>query len=107
MEPACKHLYIFLLWYALSVPFYLTSHHLKSNNLLFYIKTIFAKLVSFEPGGLNSVKKNPGGGCYPLTGCFVYRNGLFFTKQWLKTYFPNVNLSEVLFVTHFLYGFQT
>jgi hypothetical protein len=42
---------------------------------------IFLMLVSFEPGGLNSVKKNPGGGCYPLTGYFVYRNGLSFIKQ--------------------------
>ncbi len=34
MELACKALYIFLLWYALSGPFYLTSYHLTSKNLL-------------------------------------------------------------------------
>ncbi|MBZ4676798.1 MAG: hypothetical protein JG782_1418 [Anaerophaga sp.] len=34
MELACKHLYIFLLWYALSCQFYLTSYHLTSKNLL-------------------------------------------------------------------------
>ncbi|MDK2840997.1 MAG: hypothetical protein PWQ17_502 [Anaerophaga sp.] len=34
MELACKNLYMFLLWYALSGPFYLTSYHLKSKNLL-------------------------------------------------------------------------
>ncbi|MDI3520532.1 MAG: hypothetical protein PWR04_520 [Anaerophaga sp.] len=34
MEIECKALYIFLLWYALSDPFCLTSYHLKSKNLL-------------------------------------------------------------------------